>query len=295
MKLIPEQVSFLRKEIRRMERENKCELQGNLQAIEDNNYKIRDYDNLLRMCDYVMDIPIDEIGIGTKFALRFDDEDENEIGNYVLVDQKLTGNYLLQEAIDIESAIGKRVIGKKEGERIPGATIVKIYNDRRNHLSYLSEFEFSYDETKPLVITKSQKKLLDIEKGRKIRAIRLYELGLGAATERVAEIDEILKTAKIAEPIGDLIEVGSVFNITLFPEGEEITKTIQLIDRVVSNELENEYVVKNSAIGQAVLGLKNQAEFIVDIEGNKVPGIVFNISKDFIDIKEDKKAYQKRK
>jgi len=283
MKLIPEQVYFLRKEIRRLEK------------VDPNNYRKTEYENLLRMSDYIKNTAADEIGIGSKFSLKFDDEEDEEVETYILIDENSPTDNLLQQPIQVSAAIGKRVLGKKEGDTIPGATIVKIYNDRVNRLSYLSDFQFNYDESESFVITESQKLLLEREKRRNYRIINKYEPGMGAATERIVKIEEILNRVKIAEPSGDTIETGSVFNVTLFVNEQEITKTVQMIDRVVSTELENEYIVKNSELGKAVLGLKNQDEFIVTIEGKQMTGVVFDISKDFASAKEVFDNYQYRK
>ena len=61
MKLIPEQVYFLRQEIRR------------LKKVDPDNYRISEYENLLRMSDYVKKTASDEIIIGSKFSIKFDD------------------------------------------------------------------------------------------------------------------------------------------------------------------------------------------------------------------------------
>lgn len=135
MKLIPEQVGYLRKEIQKLqkeiqtydqyysERDKEVGTKDTCMAfcgdtitehqITENHKTLRKYESLLTSTDYIRKPDTDTIGIGTKFTIKFDGDEMTE--NYILVDA-LVGNHMVDESITTESPLGKSIIGKKEGE-----------------------------------------------------------------------------------------------------------------------------------------------------------------------------------
>lgn len=321
MKLIPEQVSFLRREIKKLQSEIENYEQIPLgrrtfESIASEQYtKNKDkkdrYLDLLKKSEYVRKPSTDEIGIGTKFTVQFDDEDELE--NYILVEERLAGNHIVQEVITSESPIGQKIIGKKEGESFGFGTIVKIQNDRNDYFYYIRDTEINSRITKTAVnpnvieeiqriiknenpvITNNQKQLLEIEFDRITRAINAGEKNIEELTTRLNEIKTTLVNSTIANPTGDVIETGAIFNITLFMDDQKIDKRVQLIEKAVSDELEDEYIEKISQFGVAVSGLKNQGEFTVCINGKTVLGVVSEISNNYLYAKTANNAIQKIK
>ncbi|MDE5586823.1 MAG: hypothetical protein K2I72_00445, partial [Bacilli bacterium] len=120
MKLIPEQVKFLREAIAGLEHsqnefDDYLSDRDNSRCIEDieinvtdsiTEYKIsqqqeqlREYRELLTHSDYMKTVSKDKIGIGTKFKIKFDGEETDE--EFILVDS-IIGSNLSSEAITIE-------------------------------------------------------------------------------------------------------------------------------------------------------------------------------------------------
>lgn len=357
MKLIPEQINYLREEIAKLQKEIKSYDQYYIERdketdtretcmffcgdiitehqISESHNNLKKYQNLLITSDYIRKPTTDMIGIGTKFTIKFDEEEQIE--NYVLV-EALIGNCMAEEAITVESPLGKSILGKKEGETfsyIIGANnkitgkIIAIEKNKKSYLSYIRKSaqigdrktdaainvsminsENTDENTKRKyqilqqipdiiknetpMITSSQKELLEIELERISKMILNNNREKAIVCKRIEKIKRILKKSVIANPTGNEITTGATFSIMLFTDEGTITKRVELIDKAVSDELENEYVEKISPLGLAVCNLKNQDEFIIRINQKYITGIVYDISNNLNASKiKNPTAYQK--
>lgn len=360
MKLIPEQIRYLREEIQKLQKEiesydqyyQERDKEGSTKQtcmafcgdiitehqITENHKTLRKYETLLTTSDYIRKPTTDVIGIGTKFTIKFDGEEITE--NYILVDA-LVGNHMVDEAITLESPLGKSIVGKKEGEsfsyivgsnnmKITGQ-VIAIEKDKKAYLSYIRESARVCDrktdaiiddsminsesvdkdtirkyhilqeipnitKTEAPMITVSQKELLEIELERISNVIPNVPKEKAIVCHRIEKIKRMLNNCVIANPTGDIITTGTTFSIMLFADEGTITKRVELIDKAISDELENEYVEKISPFGLAVCGLKNQEEFIIRINQKYVSGVVYDISNNLEDLKTiDATGYQKSK
>jgi len=320
MRIIPEQVKYLREEIKKLREQLESYDQYYLERDREvgtqetcmvfcgdsitehqiaKNYKtLKTYEKFLLIGDYVRKPETDKIGIGTKFSLKFDGENIEE--NYTLV-EVLVGKHMFNEAITVESPIGKSIIGKKEGEtftyKIGGneikGIITKIETNEKAYPSYIRYINKEIQKTSEVVkITESQKELLETELVKNSTLI-VNAQEKNIVEQRIAEIKELLNKSKIASPSADKIDVGTKFNITIFTDEGDITKRVELIEKAVSDELENDYIEKNSLFGLAVCGLKNQDEFIIHINQKPIAGVVYDISNKPDNLKKVDPSYQK--
>lgn len=320
MKIIPEQVKYLREEIKKLRKELASYEQYYLERDKEvgtqetcmvfcgdsitehqiaKNYKtLKMYEKFLLVGEYVRKPETDRIGIGTKFSLKFDGETTEE--NYTMV-EVLIGKHMFNEAITIESPIGKSIIGKKVGEYFSykigsndiRGIITKIKKNEKAYPSYIRDINKETQKSSDVVvITQSQKELLETELIRNSTLI-VNAQEKNTVSNRIAEVKELLKNSKIASPSSDQIDVGTTFSITIFTDEGDITKRVELIEKAVSDELENDYIEKNSLFGLAVCGLKNQDEFIIHINQKPIAGVVYDISNRHDNLKRDDLSYQK--
>lgn len=359
MKLTSEQVNYLREEIRKLQKENQSYDQYYLERdketgggetcmsfcgdtttehqISSNFNNLKKYQDLLLKSDYIKKVSTDKIDIGTKFTIQFDGEEENE--NYVLI-EALVGNYMADEAITIESPLGKSIIGKTEGDTfsyILGANnkitgkVIAIEKNKKAYLSYIRDIaeigtrktDAVIDEsminsknadddlkrryqilqeipnitkTETPMITVSQKELLEIELARISNVIPSDPQEKAVVCHRIERIKRMLNNCVVVSSTGEKITTGTTFSIMLFTDEGTITKRVELIDKAVSDELENEYVEKISPLGLAVCGLTEQDEFIIRVNQKYITGVVYDISNNLEDLKtKDATAYQKSK
>lgn len=197
MKLIPEQIKIIEQEIEK-EKQIRKELQDQdfrsahtsgdgesndpnteeKEALARSNYKIRKYHTVLANAERVQTIEVDKIGLGTKFLLKFEDEEEAEY--YTLVDDKIGYNGDL-EYISTNSILGKTIQGKKAGEdfsyivnldkkeNLVKGTVAAIITDKTQYINYIRSKPYSSIRTKKyhpsgtFYLTKSQLLLLEEE------------------------------------------------------------------------------------------------------------------------------------
>lgn len=300
MKLTPEQISFLRKEIPQLRIKtkdyNRYDFEKNdMDSIEtqQNNIKkgyqekLEKYQNLLITSEYVRTASTEFIEIGTKFGILYDDTDYEE---YILVEEAI-GNHKIGETMEVGSPIGKSILGKKEREsfsytvgtgknrRTIKGIIAEIKKDEFDYKSYIRNIEKDDEQEEiPTIITESQKELLEIEIKRLLIIITNNSKEKDVISKRIEKIKKILATSQvIATPDSDKITIGTTFDLTLIKEGKEVTRRLELIDKAVSDELTDDYVEKNSLIGTAIYGRSEQESFIISTENCDILCVVFNI------------------
>lgn len=215
MKLIPEQIYLLEQEIKAAQRRRTI-LQEQIdktvahttgdgesndsnteekEAIQRCNNEIAEYSHALATADRVMTIPVDKIGLGTKFVLQFAGEEELE--KYTLVDTKV--GYVGKLAyISTDSPLGKILLGKKAGDEFSydiqvgtagkntiNGRVADIITDRNEYIEYIVskragvwngvvDDNIEYPKTLPL--TKSQYELLAEESNDLLTSIEREKL-----------------------------------------------------------------------------------------------------------------------
>ena len=326
MILIPEQVSFLRKSISELEclQEEFYEYLSNrdcARCITDSMAEhtlfqkmeqLREYRELLVHSEYVKEPQKDEIGIGTRFRVRFDNDMQSD--EFVLIDSMIGCN-MANSSVTANSPLGKSLIGKKEGEsfscffesnNIITGTIEKIQMDEKENPSFIRNTKFSAriaestekeirelkakyligqdvngDYSKRLAITESQVELL----GEEVERLS-YQLGLSRedlqtktlVNARIANIRNLLKSRIITAPEEESqISVGSTFSMMLFEKDRTIFKRVEFINQAVGDELTDEYVERITPLGIVLYGLKEGDEFIYRRGSSYISGKVYDI------------------
>lgn len=263
--------------------------------LEEKQKKLKTYQNMLESSMYLTEIPTNKIGIGSKFQIQFDDC--NQIEEYVLV-ETLIGNHMADSAITIESPLGQSLLGKQDGDKfyykigdtstpqMIAGTVIKINKDIVNSNPYIRKKDRSHRKSESTtysessVITPSQKKLImaEIDDLRKQPLSTLHDKIV--VNRRLSNLKRILESSKLAIlPEDETIGIGTSFSIMIFDKDKTYFKRFEMIDQAISNEREDEYIERISPLGNAVFGLKNQEEFIVQTRDfHFVSGIVFDIS-----------------
>lgn len=349
MLLIPEQVSFLRKSILSLLEELKeyddyfqdkmvkssdetmCSNIGSSIIEQQFQLKVKqlqEYQKLLKESEYIKNIDTKKIEIGTRFILRFDEEESEE---YIFLDSLMDPNMAIN-AVTSESPLGKNIIGKKEGDLFlyvvsQGATNIKISgivekiitkkrevffirNEKNRVLSRKATAErkmlrqqMEIDESlkekyeERLYITESQRELLQEEKERLTNILRMQPSRLTEIKTRLQSIDRVLNHRKVAIlPEDNSIGIGSNFSIMFFGDSETTIRRLELINWAVGDELNDEYIERMSTLGYAVYGLKEGEEFTIIKNGKLVSGMVYHIDNHQDQLKTTSAlAYQKRK
>lgn len=265
----------------------------------------RDRDDLERMqyilanAEYVTDRQTDKIDIGTKFFMRFTDDEETKS---LILTEFVHGISYGSNFVSIESPLGQAVIGKKAGDsfayqvvvgrgprdrynisgQIEGiATNPKDYlqfiasrpvrnriassEKKERHSLLTANTEEAQEELeKRQEITESQLQLLLMEKERIGRNSRDPK-----ELRRLTEIDRILKQAKVAIPPQDgTIGIGSTIEIVI-SDGQTVeTRKVELINRAVTTELEDAYIERIDSLGSKIFG-KRQNDIIKFRKDNK--------------------------
>jgi transcription elongation GreA/GreB family factor len=321
MILIPEQISYLRNEIIST-RENikgyrdyldsKDITSGDYSAraligdsFLDDQYglereKYREIMYTLEHADYQKTRNTDQIAIGTKFKVRFNnDRDEDEL---ILVEAAY-GISLKGGFVSLSSILGQNIIGKKEGEtftytvqygRLPHekrtitATITSISKDPKDYTNFINEkrkndriskkYKAIRHELLTSKTTEAQKELEEYEtitpSQRFLLLLEAERLGTygkdRAAINRMTVVKKLLETAKVVCPLDDgTIKVGKKFELVLDRDGEIETIKAEMINHAVSDELDSDYIERISPLGMQIYGLRTGETFTFR-EGNKV-------------------------
>ena len=308
MKLVPEQISELRKE----EKKAKEALSGysdyltskeitstegcpraligdsliDQQYSRDRQHSL-EISTLLLDSDYVVERTTDKIDIGTKFVIEYAKDTESQT---MLLTEHIFGLAYDSGFISIESPIGKAVRGKKEGDsfkaevitgRLPSerrnilGKVIEIKSDPKDYLHFIRENKeknrictLAREERKNLLnststeaqeeyakrqnITESQRQLLIIELTRLSRKASTSDV-----RARVAHIRRLLATTKVAIPPTDgTIGIGTSFDIFITDGEQSETRHYEMINRAVSDELEDAYVERIDTLGSKLYGLR---------------------------------------
>lgn len=257
--------------------------------------ELADINSALKNGIYLKSRTLNKINIGTRFEFQF--LGEEEVCNYILVD-KAIGVGSMQGFISRDSNVGKKLLNKESGEVIPDVgTIIDIKRGDNDYVHYIREKEETlricccekeklkslrrekktskkaYQELEERnMITESQKALLELEKE------RLLLFSEDDSTIRKKEIDKILKTSQIATPPeDDSIGIGSKVVLDLWTETGRKIKTVEIINKAVSDELDGEYVERISALGSAIFGCQKGEKFMYRLDNRRnryIRGIV---------------------
>lgn len=284
--LIPEQVSFLRKEKARLIQKldyygyeikngtinKKHELAEDDIDTKDTINELNDINSILVNSTYLRVRNLEKVSIGTKFILDFGDNDTEEL----LIAEDNIGSTYYNGLTTIKSPLGEAALGTIENERFSykvGDRVVSVKNssiikDKSKYVNYLREED---ENVSAKEITISQKEILEEEKERIKRN--------PDKSNRLSFIDKILKESDIIEDIDEYkIGLGSKFKIEFYnmPNNDN---EYELIKKAVSDELSDSYIEKVSKIGTNIFGLENDDEFNVETEKGIVKGKVYGLKK----------------
>ena len=254
---------------------------------------------ILTNAEYVTDRQTDEIGIGTKFFMRFNDDTETKA---LILTEFVQGISYGSNFVSIESPLGQAVIGKKTGEGFSYQVVVGngprdrynisgqiegIVTEPKDYLQFISSRplknriskeakrerhelltanteEAQEENARRHEITDSQVQLLFLEKQKVGKHSRDKK-----DLKRLSEIEKVLQTSKVATPPTDgTIGIGSTFEIVV-SDGQNVeTRRLELINRAVTTELEDAYVERIDALGSKLFG-KRQDDIIKFKKDNK--------------------------
>lgn len=264
--------------------------------------------NLLTRSDYVKVRPTEEVGIGTKLTIRFKDNNETST---ILLTEFIYGLSLKQRFVSISSPIGQAVIGKKEGDAFKAAvtdpktsrvtryiegTVEEIKKDPKEYLHFIREKESKYRtcdaasrEHKELLADPSEEARKEYEERQAITPSQYYLLMIeqerlnrmpktSQTTSRLAHIKKLLKTSKIATPpTNGTIGIGSTFDIVITDGETTEERHCEMINRAVSEELEDAYVERIDTLGSKLYGLREMDSIRYRKDGKTYRVSVINV------------------
>lgn len=140
--------------------------------------------------------------------------------------------------------------------------IGKKYKNRRHELLIADTPEAIEELESYQAISASQRLLLLIE------AERLTRKTDRSAINRMTVVKKLLKDAKVCESTDGTIGVGTKFEIKINRDGVIETKTAEMINQAVSDEIDSDYVERISPLGYQLYGLRVGDPFTYR-EGNK--------------------------
>ena len=196
MKLVPEQIKVIQEKLEQSKLKLK-EYENYFSELSpvngDNNYPVHDggdrltktqyhllkqqiqeYKNALKNAERITEINTEQIGLGTKFTLQFDGEEEKE--RFILAD---TGLGITEQYISLNSEVGIAILNLTEGERFDislqngqkvSGLVTSIITDQKEYpINYIRKRKYSsrkstlYKPTEERYLTDSQIELLEIE------------------------------------------------------------------------------------------------------------------------------------
>ncbi len=302
MKLIPEQIAYLRKrkeelEVKKREYEKyfttreSAGMEGigaphfidyqEETSIMNSRRETAEVANLLKYGEFQTERNFDIIDIGTGFYVDFGDGEKERA---VLIDKGTTmgPNGLFSST---ESDFGKAVLGHKVGEQVSytvqatgrkiNLSILEIDRVKENYINFIRSKAYTDRVSQPVKKELAKLKVEDNKEYKLRQGITesqvelLYEerekLSHNPASDRsrIAHIDKILaESIVLPNPTGEKIQVGSKVEIMLQDEGKT-THNFELINRAVSTELDSDYVERISTLGNSIYGLKAGDKFTV--------------------------------
>lgn len=257
--------------------------------------ELHEIDNLLKNSEYVIDRDLDQVEVGTRFSVLFDDDVKESIilteaNPFASVDAGF---------VSLESDLGKAVVGKKKGDKVCyfvqstgrelSVTIDDIDTMSEHYDHFLCETPYSNrgssTQRKNLTrlnriggndsnqITSSQAELIKDEINRLSHGTKTP-----SSISRKSLLKKILNASPIAKPAGDTIGIGSQVQVLIQDGDKQFEKSFELINRAYSTELEAHYVERSSALGNAIYGLKEGDTFKVNrMKGEPYTGIVESV------------------
>lgn len=318
MILIPEQITNLIEEENRLRNENQkaissaklenyvlSEMSRTFNSDTENTYnlllndrRIKEINNLLSECEYLINRNLESIEVGTKFELYFDDTASKE--TFIMIEKSI-GNMAHSSYISKASPIGQAIIGKKEGETfsyqvngtIISGIITKIETDKKQYINFIRERPYenrqSYKSKKLLKHLLNDKDLTEEEQQEldthlyittsqynllKTEIERLKNL---KDKTRLITIKKILKNPVAIPEDNGTIGIGSKFSIKLFDEEKIEFKRVEMINRAVSTELDCDYVERIDNLGSVLYGLRENDEFFINVGKKSITDIVYDI------------------
>ena len=96
---------------------------------------------------------------------------------------------------------------------------------------------------------------------------------------KLSALRQYISEYKIAQPpTSESIGIGTNFSFIINTTTGVINKRVEMINRAVSNELEDEYIERISPLGSKVFGLRENEEFTIrNSDGRKLKGMVYDI------------------
>ena len=331
MILIPEQVSHMREENRRIREripeysnyfENKEKISGDhlkgaviSDYVTERNYKV-DYtilkrnEELLTNSKFLKERTTDHIDIGTKFIVCF--AHNNGIQELVLVEDSV-GVARVNGFVSLNSIFGQIIRGKKENDtfsyKVPignnnintiTGVVKEIKKDPKDYLHYIREKEYHsricakerqaihklyqyidvdgqalIEYRNRLALTPSQIELVKEE----LKYLEKSIANKNLIKSKLSALRQYISEYKIAQPpTSESIGIGTNFSFIINTPTGVINKRVEMINRAVSNELEDEYIERISPLGSKVFGLRENEEFTIrNSDGRKLKGMVYDI------------------
>ncbi len=228
--------------------------------------KKRLYNMLLKLEKYEK-----RIMVGSIITLR----DKNNITKqYTIVDKD---NYDVHTEINANSVMASRLFSKHKGDYVKESFSYKV-NGKDRTTSYTGE-------------------IIDIDNSNVLKNQSSYS-SIYTIKTRLSKINELLEKSKIIKvPINDKVDIGSKVSIMTFEDGEKQNIRVEVINKALSSEDTHSYIEVTSAIGAAIIGLKNNESFnYYDNEGMFHDGIVYDINNNMNEaIAANPTAYQKKR
>lgn len=275
MKLIPEQIKYLR--ARKQELENKkreyleyCENRetGGLDTIGAPHYldfqeeanmnnartELKEIEEYLATAEFVSDRNTDQIDIGTLFYVDFGDDD---IDKTMLVDKSISamGSFIYSS---VESDLGKAVLGKKEGDIVTYEVsaigrkitikIKSIDKIRENYEHFIKETDYTYRMSDPV-----RDELKELKEKDPTEYIKRHSITRSQEELLLEELSKIKPTAKDPVSISRRGHINKILNdseVVDTPTGDTIQ--VGSIVELLLKDGENEKTLKFEMINRAV-------------------------------------------
>ena len=300
MKLIPEQIAYLRRRKKELEErleeyQKYCSTResGGMEGIgaphfldfqEQSNIantrkEKEKVERMLQNGEYQSKRNFEMIDIGTGFYVDFGD---GESERAVLIDQGTTSGLDSVIFSSTESDFGKSVQGKKAGDKVSytvqatgrkiNLSILDIDKIKEHYVQFIRDKKYSDRVSEPVKKELARLKIEDKEEYDRRHGITpsqkellIEELSKAETSSRKAYINKMLREAIVlGEPKGDRIQIGSKVDIMLKDGEQEVTThSFEVINRAVSTELDCDYVERISTLGNSIYGLKAGDTFIV--------------------------------
>lgn len=179
--------------------------------------------------------------------------------------------------IDCNSIVARRLFSKRKGDYFDERISYKI--DGKRKYNYYRGYIVEIDNS---LVSKEESVYSNIR--------TIYS--------RLGFVNKLLKESSIVKaPNSDIVGIGSKVSIMTFENGEIHNRRVEVINHAVSTELTSDYIEAISPMGEAVIGLKNNQDFVYYSHlGELSSGIVYDINNNMDQKKvKDPLEYQKRK